>query len=287
MTLTNYQSSLIYSILYDDGNNSNYASNTWYYEHALIWAFDDSTFSFANFKNFDYENIAFTSSDLETYIQPYFFLYGTISQASTNLSVDDIMNGIWTNCKFYYDPDYTTNACYIGNITVKGFSPTSSTNKQILINWLSSNLKNPITSSNSSDYIVQYNVNSISSILSNEISASSYTELTNYQTLLDNIVDSNLISLSNNTLFTSYYNGSYSYVNVTVNKNNYELIPEAIAINNNADTVTFGLRYYLGNNQYLTLNTNVIFSNWYTPNNIYNLASNYNQAISNNTVYKE
>ncbi|MBO6072099.1 hypothetical protein J6P59_00275 [bacterium] len=122
-------------------------------------------------------------------------------------------------------------------------------------------MKNPITSSNSSDYIVQYNVNSISSILSNEISASSYTELTNYQTLLDNIVDSNLISLSNNTLFTSYYNGSYSYVNVTVNKNNYELIPEAIAINNNADTVTFGLRYYLGNNQYLTLNTNVIFSN--------------------------
>ncbi|MBO6095336.1 hypothetical protein J6P11_05040 [bacterium] len=122
-------------------------------------------------------------------------------------------------------------------------------------------MKNPITSSNSSDYIVQYSVNSISSILSNEITASSYTELTNYQTLLDNIVDSNLISLSNNTLFTSYYNGSYSYVNVTVNKNNYELTPEAIAINDNADTVTFGLRYYLGNNQYITLNTEVIFTN--------------------------
>ncbi|MBO6041772.1 hypothetical protein J6P52_01150 [bacterium] len=122
-------------------------------------------------------------------------------------------------------------------------------------------MKNPITSSNSSDYIVQYSVNSISSILSNEITASSYTELTNYQTLLDNIVDSNLISLSNNTLFTSYYNGSYSYVNVTVNKNNYELTAEAIAINNNADTVTFGLRYYLGNNQYITLNTEVIFTN--------------------------
>ncbi|MBO6021813.1 hypothetical protein J6P68_03155 [bacterium] len=126
---------------------------------------------------------------------------------------------------------------------------------------MSSNLNNPITSSNSSDYIVQYSVNSISSILSNEITASSYAELTNYQTLLDNIVDSNLISLSNNTLFTSYYNGSYSYVNVTVNKNNYVLTPEAIAINNNADTVTFGLRYYFGNNQYITLNTEVIFTN--------------------------
>ena len=77
----------------------------------------------------------------------------------------------------------------------------------------------------------------------------------------NNIVDSNLISLSNNTLFTSYYNTYYSYVNVTVNKNNYVLTPQAIAINDNADTVTFGLRYYLGNNQYITLNTEVIFTN--------------------------
>ena len=96
-----------------------------------------------------------------------------------------------------------------------------------------------------------------------------------------------LVSLLNNTLFTSYYNTYYSYVNVTVNKNNYVLTPQAIAINDNADTVTFGLRYYLGNNQYITLNTEVIFTNWYTPNNIYNLASNYNQSISNNIIYKE
>ncbi|MBO7044558.1 hypothetical protein J6W34_08795 [bacterium] len=108
---------------------------------------------------------------------------------------------------------------------------------------------------------MQYSTNVISSILSNEITASSYTELTNYQTLLDNIVDNNLISLSNNTLFTSNYYGSYTYINVIVNKNNYVLTPEAISVNNANGTVTFGLQYSLGNNQYITLNTKVIFTN--------------------------
>ncbi|MBQ5543759.1 MAG: hypothetical protein IIT97_02355 [Mycoplasmataceae bacterium] len=37
----------------------------------------------------------------------------------------------------------------------------------------------------------------------------------------------------------------------------------------------------------VTLNTEVIFTNWYTPNDTYNLEISYNQVVMNNIVIKK